>query len=376
MAIQPLIVHDQFFEHKAPLELANGGKLEGYRLAVQTYGELNPSASNAILICHALTGNQHVTGKYSTDDSKSGWWSDYVGPGRAIDTDHFFVVGVNNIGGCSGSTGPESIDPTTGEPWAEQFPSLRVRDWVKCQHWLMGQLGISQWAAVVGGSLGGMQAMRWCVDYPEALRHCIVIASASHLTAQNIAFNELARQAIKADPAFHQGQFKANGTTPETGVALARMIGHVTYLSGDGMNERFGRELRKGSFALGQGDDIQFQVESYLQYQGNGFANRFDANSYVLLTRVLDIFDLARDFNNQLEQAFAATSAKFLVLSFSTDWRFSPKRSEEIVDALIKAGKDVSYAKIQSDKGHDAFLIPNSRYEAILSAYMEGVLND
>ncbi|RMA82216.1 homoserine O-succinyltransferase MetX [Umboniibacter marinipuniceus] len=376
MTTQTLIVHDQFFEHRDTLTLANGGELAGYRLAVQTYGELNESATNAILICHALTGNQHVTGKYSADDKKSGWWSDYVGPGKAIDTNHFFVVGVNNIGGCNGSTGPESENPDTGEPWAEQFPSLRVRDWVKCQHWLMGELGVRQWAAVVGGSLGGMQAMRWCVDYPEALRHCIVIASASHLTAQNIAFNELARQAIKADPAFHQGQFKAKGTIPETGVALARMIGHVTYLSGDGMNERFGRELRKGSFALGQGDDIQFQVESYLQHQGSGFANRFDANSYVLLTRVLDFFDLARDFNNQLELAFAETRAKFLVLAFSTDWRFSPQRSEEIVDALIKAGREVSYAEIQSDKGHDAFLIPNSRYEAILSAYMSRVLHD
>ena len=376
MTNQQLLVEDQFFDHNDTLRLANGGELAGFRLAVQTYGTLNSDRSNAVLICHALTGDQHVTGKYQADDKKFGWWSEYVGPGKAIDTNHFFVVGVNNIGGCSGSTGPQSIDPKTGEAWAERFPSLRVRDWVACQHWLMQQLDIQQWAAVVGGSLGGMQAMRWCVDYPNALRHCVVIASASHLTAQNIAFNELARQAITADPLFHDGKFKSRGTVPETGVALARMIGHVTYLSGKGMNTRFGRELRKGSFELGQGSDIQFQVESYLQHQGKGFAHRFDANSYILFTRVLDYFDLARDFDNQLDKAFAATEAKFLVLSFSTDWRFSPKRSEEIVDALIKAGRQVSYAEITSDKGHDAFLIPDERYNALLSAYMARILNE
>lgn len=360
-------------KHATALELANGGALSEYELAVCTYGELNSDASNAVLICHALTGNQFVSGEDSIS-GKAGWWSHYVGPGKAIDTNKFFVVGVNNIGGCHGSTGPSSVNPETNVAYAQEFPSLRVRDWVKTQHWLMGELGIKKWAAVVGGSLGGMQAMRWCVDYPNALDHCIVIASAPYLTAQNIAFNELARQAITKDPQFHDGQFASHDALPEDGVSLARMIGHVTYLSGKGMNERFGRELRTGSFELGNSNDIQFQVESYLQYQGSGFANRFDANTYVLLTRVLDYFDLSRDFESGLPEAFSNTAAKFLVVSFSTDWRFNPSRSEEIVDALIRAKKQVSYACIDSDDGHDAFLIPNERYENLLSAYMSRVL--
>jgi len=368
-------VTDRHFNHSKPFELANGGVLAEFTLAVQTYGELNSDASNAILICHALTGNHHVTGKYS-EDGKPGWWSHYVGPGKAIDTNEFFVVGVNNIGSCLGSTGPSSINPKTAQPYGPNFPSLRVRDWVKTQHWLMQELGISCWAAVIGGSLGGMQAMRWCVDYPDALKNCVVIASAPYLTAQNIAFNELARQAIQKDPAFAQGHFAQNNSLPENGLSLARMIGHVTYLSGEGMNERFGRSLREGNFNLGEVQDILFQVESYLRYQGEGFANRFDANSYILLTRVLDYFDLSRDFNGELHKAFSTTAARFLVISFSSDWRFSPARSEEVVDALIEAGRAVSYVNIESNKGHDAFLIENSRYDRTLRQFMSVVAHE
>jgi len=351
------------------IALANGGRLSEYELAVCTYGELNAQRDNAILICHALTGNQFVSGE-DPSTGKPGWWSQYVGPGKAIDTDRFFVVGVNNLGGCSGSTGPQSIDPSTQQPYHNDFPSLRVRDWVETQHWLMQQLELPHWYAVVGGSLGGMQAMRWCVDYPDAIQRCVIIASAPYLTAQNIAFNELARQAITKDPKFAGGRYAAAGTLPENGLSLARMIGHVTYLSGAGMNSRFGRALREGSFEPGSEVPIKFQVESYLEYQGSGFATRFDANAYVLFTRVLDYFDLGRDFNGNLSAAFSKCHARFLVIGFSTDWRFSAQRSEEIADALVGAGKDVSFARIDSDHGHDAFLIPNARYESLLRAFI------
>ncbi|NVK11620.1 MAG: homoserine O-acetyltransferase [Gammaproteobacteria bacterium] len=358
-------------KNDAGVQLANGGLLEHYELAVCTYGALNENADNAILICHALTGNQFVSG---TDPStgKPGWWSQYVGPGKAIDTNRFFVVGVNNLGGCSGSTGPSSINPATGSAYLNDFPSLRVRDWVATQHWLMTQLNIKKWYAVVGGSLGGMQAMRWCVDFPEAVERCVVIASATSLTAQNIAFNELARSAISKDPRFADGKYASQNTLPEDGLSLARMIGHVTYLSGTGMNAKFGRSLQRGSFELGNSDAVQFEVESYLQYQGAKFATRFDANSYILFTRVLDYFDLGRDFGGDVSKAFTQCDARFLVIGFSTDWRFSAQRSEEITDALIRATRHVSYACIDSEHGHDAFLIANTRYEALLRSFIEG----
>ncbi len=371
--MKALIVEDQLFKHEAPFQLANGGTLPRFELCVQTYGELNDDHSNAVLICHALTGSHHVTGKYHADDTHEGWWSEYVGPGKPIDTNRFFVVGVNNLGSCLGSTGPTSINPETNKPYGPTFPSLRVRDWVASQYWLMHQLNIRCWAAVIGGSLGGMQALRWNVDYPNSLRHCVVIASAPSLTAQNIAFNELARQAISSDPKFSDGKFEEMNTLPEDGLALARMIGHVTYLSGDGMNERFGRDLREGSFALGTDSPLKFQIESYLHHQGKGFAQRFDANSYILLTRILDYFDLSRDFSGELYKAFEHTNAHFFVISFSTDWRFSPDRSQEIVDALIRAERPVSYVEIRSDKGHDAFLIKNQRYIQALTNYMKRV---
>lgn len=355
------------------LLLACGQHLPEYQLRYETYGTLNEARNNALLICHALTGTHHVAGYYENDE-KPGWWDNFVGPGKPIDTDIFYVVGVNNIGGCNGSTGPTSINPQTKQPYGPDFPPLRIRDWVQSQHWLMQQLNIPYWAAVVGGSMGGMQAMRWCVDYPDTIKNCVTIASAPNLTAQNIAFNELARQAITKDPAFADGQFMIQGNLPENGLALARMIGHVTYLSGDTMNKKFGRELQKGSFEVGQASDILFQVESYLRYQGQGFSQRFDANAYILLTKVLDYFDLSRDFNGALEQAFQSCDARHLVVSFNTDWRFSPSRSQEIVKALIKAKKNVSYTNIESAYGHDAFLLPNPRYETAVREFLRGTL--
>ncbi|GAA6166948.1 homoserine O-succinyltransferase MetX [Sessilibacter corallicola] len=356
-----------------PLILANGDVLEEYDLVYETYGTLNQSASNAVLICHALSGHHHAAGKHSPDDRKPGWWDNYIGPGKAIDTDRFFVVSLNNLGGCHGSTGPVSINPKTGKAWGATFPRLRVRDWVHSQAKLADHLGIDTWAAVIGGSLGGMQAMRWSLEYPNRLRHCAVIASAMKLSAQNIAFNETARQAIMSDPDFHDGDYLEFDTYPKHGLSIARMIGHITYLSGDGMGEKFGRELRKGNFNLGERDLVEFEIESYLRYQGERFSGTFDANTYILMTRALDYFDLSREYGNDPSQAFAQSKCKFLVLSFSSDWRFSPQRSKEIVDALIAARKPVTYAEIESSHGHDAFLVPNARYHDVFSRYMQQI---
>lgn len=356
-----------------PLTLACGRVLSSYQLVYETYGELNADRSNAILICHALSGHHHAAGYHSADDRKPGWWENYIGPGKPIDTNRFFVVSLNNLGGCHGSTGPASDNPATGQPWGADFPLLRVRDWVHSQARLADVLGIEQWAAVVGGSLGGMQAMRWAVEYPHRLRHCVVIASAMNLTAQNIAFNETARRAIHSDPDFCDGDYLAHNTYPKRGLALARMVGHITYLSDDGMDERFGRELSAGSFVVGSDELVEFQIESYLRYQGDTFSSAFDANSYILMTRALDYFDLSRDYDHQPEKAFALTQCRYLVLSFSSDWRFSPLRSREIVDALITAGKPVVYAEIESSHGHDAFLVRNPRYEAVFGRYMKAI---
>jgi len=367
------VVSPQLFKFDEPLELACGRVLPGFELMVETYGELNRDASNAVLICHALSGHHHAAGYHSPDDKRPGWWDHYIGPGKPIDTNKFFVVSLNNIGGCHGSTGPRSINPATGEPWGRDFPPLRARDWVHSQSRLAAKLGIQQWAAVIGGSLGGMTAMRWALEYPERVRHCVVIASAMKLSAQNIAFNEIARRAITSDPDFHDGDYLQHGTLPRNGLALARMIGHVTYLSDELMGRRFGRELRQGSFERGLDTPIEFQVESYLRHQGDSFSNAFDANTYLLMTKVLDYFDLAREYDNDPVKAFSYARCKFLVVSFSSDWRFSPQRSEEIVSALIAANKDVSYACVESNLGHDAFLLPNERYETLFRAYMNQV---
>ena len=356
-----------------PLELACGRHLANYELVYETYGELNQDRSNAVLICHALSGHHHAAGYHQADDKKAGWWNECIGPGKPIDTNRFFVVSLNNLGGCHGSTGPSSSNPDTGKPWGPDFPSLRARDWVNSQARLADLLEIECWAAVIGGSLGGMQAMRWALMYPERIKHCVVIASAIKLSAQNIAFNEIARQAILSDPNFNNGNYLDHNTIPDKGLALARMVGHITYLSDHAMASKFGRDLRSGTLETGTDDDIEFQVESYLRHQGSQFSGSFDANTYILMTRALDYFDLAREYNHDPVQAFAQATCSFLVVSFSTDWRFSPQRSREIVDALIAANRPVSYAEIEASEGHDAFLLPIPRYLEVFDAYMKRV---
>lgn len=365
------IVAPQTLSFDQPLQLSCGRTLTQYELVYETYGELNNDASNAILICHALSGSHHAAGYHSMDDKKPGWWDNYIGPGKAIDTNHFFVVSPNNLGGCHGSTGPASINPETGKYYGPDFPLVTTRDWMHSQARLADRLGIQQWAAVIGGSLGGMQALRWAVDLPERIRHAIVIAAAPRLSAQNIAFNEVARQAILSDPEFHDGHYLEKNTLPRTGVSLARMVGHITYLSDDAMGDKFGRELRTKT--INYNYDAQFQVESYLRYQGEVFSESFDANTYLLMTRALDYFDITEDFSGDLGAAMAKTQCKFLLVSFTTDWRFSPERSVEIVDALVEAGRDVAYAEIEASQGHDAFLLPIARYQELFTAYMQNV---
>lgn len=368
------LVTPQIHHFDQPLTLRSGRVLPSYDLVYETYGELNADKSNAVLICHALSGDHHAAGYHSMEDNKPGWWDSAIGPGKAIDTNRFFVVALNNLGGCSGSSGPISINPDSGKPWGPEFPIVAVRDWVTSQARLADVLGIQQWAAVVGGSLGGMQVLRWSIQYPERLRHAVVIASAPKLSAQNIAFNEVARQAIAKDPEFHDGNYLEHNTLPKTGLMQARMLGHLTYLSDDAMKQKFGRELKEGK--LNYSFAPEFQVESYLHYQGEKFSTRFDANTYMLMTKALDYFDPAADYDNDLVQCLSHARCDFLVLSFTTDWRFSPERSQEIVDALIHADKNVSYACIESDNGHDAFLLPIPRYLDIFSAYMQRVAAD
>lgn len=371
------IVEPQTFHFDEPLLLACGRTLKSYDLVVECYGELNKDRSNAILICHALSGHHHAAGYHSEEDKKPGWWDNYIGPGKPLDTNTFFIICPNNLGGCHGSTGPTSINPETEKAWGADFPHIRVRDWVHSQARLADKLGIEQWAAVVGGSLGGMQAMRWSLEYPERLRHCVVIASSMKLTAQNIAFNETARQAIQSDPEFRHGAYLDADAIPQKGLSVARMIGHITYLSDDGMGKKFGRELRSGTFEQGTETPVEFQIESYLRYQGENFSKVFDANTYILMTKALDYFDLAREYQDNPAEAFSHASCKFLVMSFTSDWRFAPERSQEIVSALMKADKNVVYAEIDSHYGHDAFLVPNqARYWTLFQSYMSKVATD
>ncbi len=367
------IVSPQVARFEQPLQLSCGRELSSYELVYETYGELNATRSNAVLVCHALSGHHHAAGLHSEDDKKPGWWDECIGPGKPIDTNRFFVVSLNNLGGCHGSTGPSSINPDTGQPWGPDFPAIRTRDWVNSQARLADHLGVDCWAAVIGGSLGGMQAMRWSIDYPERIKHCVVIAAALKLSAQNLAFNEVARQAILSDPDFLNGNYQSNDKVPASGLALARMIGHITYLSDDAMAAKFGRDLRSGTLGTGSEEAVEFQVQSYLRYQGSQFSGQFDANTYILMTRALDYFDLALDYDNDPVTAFRRANCSFMVVSFSTDWRFSPQRSREIVDALIAADKPVSYVEIEADEGHDAFLLPIPRYREVLSAYMQRV---
>lgn len=365
------LVTPQLQHFDQPLTLRSGRVLPQYDLMYETYGSLNSDQSNAVLICHALSGDHHAAGYHSMDDKKPGWWDTAIGPGKAIDTNRFFVVALNNLGGCSGSTGPTSINPESGEVYGPEFPILAVRDWVNSQARLADVLGIQQWAAVVGGSLGGMQVLRWSIQFPERVRHAVVIASAPKLSAQNIAFNEVARQAIAKDPDFHDGWYHKFDTIPKSGLMQARMLGHLTYLSDDAMRQKFGRELKKGKLSYSFAPE--FEVESYLHYQGEKFSTRFDANTYMLMTKALDYFDPAADFDNDLVKCLSRSQCDYLVVSFTTDWRFSPERSEEIVNALVHADKNVSYACIESDNGHDAFLLPIPRYMDIFKAYMQRV---
>ncbi|AGZ33126.1 MAG: homoserine O-succinyltransferase MetX [Pseudomonas sp.] len=355
-----------------PLALACGRSLASYELVFETYGTLNASASNAVLICHALSGHHHAAGYHAVTDRKPGWWDSCIGPGKPIDTNRFFVVSLNNLGGCNGSTGPSSINPASGKPYGADFPVLTVEDWVHSQARLADRLGIRQWAAVVGGSLGGMQALQWTITYPDRVRHCVDIASAPKLSAQNIAFNEVARQAILTDPEFHGGSFQDQGVIPKRGLMLARMVGHITYLSDDSMGEKFGRELKSDKLNY-DFHSVEFQVESYLRYQGEEFSGRFDANTYLLMTKALDYFDPAAAHGGDLAATLAHVKADYCIMSFTTDWRFSPARSREIVDALMAARKNVCYLDIDSPYGHDAFLIPTPRYIQGFSNYMNRI---
>ena len=359
-----------------PLRMQNGSLLGNYDLVVETYGELNAARSNAVLVCHALNASHHVAGVYADNPKDVGWWDNMVGPGKPLDTNRFFVIGVNNLGSCFGSTGPMSIDASTGRPYGASFPVVTVEDWVHAQARVADEFGIERFAAVMGGSLGGMQALAWSMMYPERVAHCIVVASTPKLSAQNIAFNETARSAILSDPDFHGGDYYAHGVKPRRGLRVARMIGHITYLSDDDMAVKFGRALRRAEGALDAYNfnfDVEFEVESYLRYQADKFAEYFDANTYLLITRALDYFDPAREHGGDLRAALAKAKAKFLIVSFSTDWRFSPARSREIVKGLLDNRRNVSYAEIDAPHGHDAFLLDDVRYMSVVRSYFDRI---
>jgi homoserine O-acetyltransferase/O-succinyltransferase len=364
-------VTPQTMRFDEPLELASGARIADYELRYETYGSLNPARDNAVLICHALNASHHVAGRYADQPEQVGWWDNMVGPGRPVDTRRFFVIGVNNLGSCFGSTGPMSINPATGRPYGASFPVVTVEDWVDSQARLADRLGIRRFAAVMGGSLGAMQALSWSIQYPERIGHCVAIAITPRLSAQNIAFNDVARAAIRSDPDFHGGDYYSKGTVPKAGLRVARMIGHITYLSDDVMAEKFGRSLHTPDYAFGYG--VEFEVESYLRYQGDKFSEYYDANTYLLITRALDYFDPARTYGGDLVQALAPSQAGFLLVSFTTDWRFAPARTREIVEALIVNGRQVVYAEIDAPHGHDAFLLDDPRYHRLVAAYFDNI---
>ena len=374
-----LLATPQSVHFAAALPLQSGASIRDYDLSFETYGQLNAARSNAVLVCHALNASHHVAGVYAGQDKSEGWWDTMIGPGKPVDTDRFFVIGVNNLGSCFGSTGPMHLNPDTGRVYGADFPVVTVEDWVDAQARLLDALGIETLAAVMGGSLGGMQALGWALQYPARVRHAVVVASAPNLTAENIAFNEVARRAIVTDPDFHGGHFYAQGVVPKRGLRIARMIGHITYLSDDVMNEKFGRQLRDTVLDTGLGSfkystqEVEFQIESYLRYQGDKFAEYFDANTYLLITRALDYFDPARAFGGDLSQALARATAKFLLVSFCTDWRFAPARSREIVKALLDNRRDLSYAEIDAPHGHDAFLLDDPRYLGVVRSYFDSI---
>ena len=370
------LVASQTLHFAQPLNFRSGATLSGYDLVYETYGTLNAARSNAVLVCHALKASHHVAGYYldarEKDGKVTGWWDNMIGPGKPLDTDRFFVIGVNNLGGCFGSTGPASLNPATSKPYGSTFPVITVEDWVNAQALLADRLGIERFAAVMGGSLGAMQALQWTIAYPHRVANAVIVAAAPKLSAQNIAFNEVARQAITTDPDFHGGDYYQHGVIPRRGLRLARMIGHITYLSDDAMMEKFGRALRTGS--LGFNFDVDFEVESYLRHQGDKFAEYFDANTYLLITKALDYFDPALRFDGDLSRAMANSDCRFLVASFTSDWRFSPGRSREIVKALLDNRLDVSYAEIDAPHGHDAFLLEDPRYHAVVRAFFDNAL--
>jgi homoserine O-acetyltransferase len=390
-----LIAQPQSLRFDDPLLLQSGKSIRAYDLTFETYGTLNVDKSNAVLVCHALNASHHVAGVYANADAtiqakSAGWWDNMIGPGKSVDTNHFFVIGVNDLGSCFGSTGPMHVNPDSQQVYGADFPVVTVEDWVNAQALLLDRLGISTLAAVMGGSLGGMQALSWTLQYPDRLRHAVVVASAPNLTAENIAFNEVARRAIVTDPDFHEGHFYKHGVVPKRGLRIARMIGHITYLSDDVMNAKFGRQLKQ-SLGLDGGksavhanasaysyttQEVEFQIESYLRHQGDKFAEYFDANTYLLITRALDYFDPARQFNGNLTKALALAKAKFLLVSFTTDWRFSPIRSREIVKALLDNNCDVSYAEIDAPHGHDAFLLDDTRYTSLVRSYFDSILDE
>ncbi|MFZ9244040.1 MAG: homoserine O-succinyltransferase MetX [Burkholderiaceae bacterium] len=355
-----------------PLSLASGQSITGYSLCYETYGALNADRSNAVLICHALNASHHVAGYRAEDPKDIGWWDNMVGPGKPVDTNRFFVIGVNNLGSCFGSTGPASLNPATGRPYGSSFPVVTVEDWVQAQARLADALGIERFAAVMGGSLGGMQALQWAIAYPDRVAHAVVIASTPRLSAQNIAFNEVARRAIVTDPEFYGGDYYAHQTVPKRGLSVARMVGHITYLSDDDMAQKFGRALR-GSDDYRYGFDVEFEIESYLRYQGEKFSTYFDANTYLLITRALDYFDPARKTEGDLAAALAQVSSKFCLVSFTTDWRFPPERTREIVSALMKNKADLAYAEIDAPHGHDAFLMTDPKYHGFVREYFDRI---
>jgi homoserine O-acetyltransferase len=375
-----MIVCPKSMQFEAALPLQSGATLHDYSLSYETYGTLNPAKSNAVLICHALNASHHVAGVYSGQNKSEGWWDNMIGPGKPVDTTKFFIIGVNNLGSCFGSTGPMHINPDTGRVYGADFPVVTVEDWVNAQARLLDALGIDTLAAVMGGSLGGMQTLSWTLQYPQRVRHAVVIASAPNLTAENIAFNEVARRAIQTDPDFYGGHFYEHGTIPKRGLRIARMIGHITYLSDDVMNAKFGRKLVATNESAAERNyffstlEAEFQIESYLRYQGDKFAEYFDANTYLLITRALDYFDPARQFGGNLSLALARAQAKFLLVSFTTDWRFAPARSREIVKALLDNQRDVSYAEINAPHGHDAFLLDDARYTSVVRSYFDSII--
>ena len=365
------LVTPQKIAFDIPFTLQTGQILPRFDLMVETYGELNSSKTNSVLICHALSGNHHVAGRYTPEDKHPGWWDSMIGSGKPIDTNRFFVVGLNNLGGCHGSTGPLSINSATGKVYGADFPMVTVKDWVQSQALLADYFGITQWAAVVGGSLGGMQALQWSISFPDRLKNALVIASAPKLSTQNIAFNDVARQAILTDPDFYEGHYDQYHTVPKRGLRIARMMGHITYLAEEGLGKKFGRDLHNKSYQYSY--DIEFEVESYLRHQGDKFSTSFDANTYLLMTKALDYFDPAAEYGNSLKQALTHVKAKFFVASFSTDWRFSPERSRELVQALVASQKSVQYVEVESNHGHDAFLMTDKPYIDAVRVYMNNI---